>query len=132
MKIPFDPPVLVVGLSFLAISIAAGWSLHERTMLTEAAVQRDASIQTSERLSSLKKRWDISPEVKLKSAFLLAHPALIRQERRSKSLFLEYANLSGNEFDRIVSTLMNAPFVIMKLTLTKNTNAGSITVEIEQ
>lgn len=132
MKTQFDPATLVVGLSFAAISIAAGWSLHEGSVLKEAAAKRDESVQTFERLSSLKTRWGHSPEIQRKIDFLLAHPALIRQEYRQKSLFLEYGNLSGNEFDKLVSTLMNAPFVISKLALSRNANAGTISVEIEQ
>ncbi|MDD2370014.1 MAG: hypothetical protein PHQ90_11995 [Sulfuricurvum sp.] len=132
MKAQFDPATLVVGLSFVAITIAAGWMMHEHSLLNEAALQRDASLQTSERLSSLKTRWGNSPEIKQKTDFLLAHPALIRQEKRQKSLYLEFGNLSGNDFDRIVSTLMNAPFVITKLVLSRNANAGTISVEIEQ
>lgn len=132
MKTPLDSASLIVGLAFVAISITAGWSLHEGNVLNEAAVQRDASVQTSERLSSLKARWGHSPEIQQKIDFLLAHPALTRQERRQKSLLLEYGNLSGNEFDKIVSTLMNTPFVITKLTLSRNANAGTISVEMEQ
>lgn len=132
MKTPLDTATLIVGLSFVAITFSAGWMLHERSALNEAALQRDASLQTFERLSSLKARWGSSPEIQRKIDFLLAHPALTRQERRQKSLLLEYSNLSGNEFDKIVSTLMNAPFVITKLTLSRNANAGTISVEIEQ
>jgi hypothetical protein len=132
MKTQFDSTTLIVGLSFVAITIAAGWMMHERSLLNEAAAQRDASVQTSERLSSLKTRWGNSPEIKQKIDFLLTHPSLIRQEKRQKSLYLEYGNLSGNDFDRIASTLLNAPFVITKLMLSRNANAGTISVEIEQ
>lgn len=132
MKPQLDPASLVVALSFVAITLSAGWMLHERNLLDETAAQRDASVQTSERLSSLKARWGNSPEMQRKVAFLLAHPALIRQEHRPKSLFLEYGNLSGDEFDKIVSTLMNAPFVITKLSLSRDANTGTISVEIEQ
>lgn len=132
MKPQLNPATVIVGLSFITIALSSGWMLHERSSLNEAALLRDASVQTSERLSSLKARWGNSPEIQRKSAFLLAHPALTRQERRQKSLLLEYGNLSGNEFDKIVSTLMNAPFVITKLTLSRNANAGTISVEIEQ
>ncbi|MCI4406006.1 MAG: hypothetical protein JHC35_01820 [Sulfuricurvum sp.] len=132
MKAQFDPATLVVGLSFIAITIATGWMMHEHSLLNEAAAQRDASVQTFERLSSLKTRWGNSPEIKQKTDFLLAHPSLIRQEKRQKSLYLEFGNLSGNDFDRIVSTLLNAPFVITKLVLSRNTNVGTISVEIEQ
>lgn len=132
MKSQLDPATLIVGLSFVAMTLSAGWMLHERSVLTEAATERDASVQTSERLSSLKTRWGNSPEIQRKTAFLLAHPALTRQERRQKSLLLEYGNLSGNEFDKIISTLMNAPFVITKFTFSRNANAGTISVEIEQ
>lgn len=132
MKPQLDPASLIVGLSLLAIALSSGWMLHERNALNEAAMQRDAIVQTSERLSSLKSRWGNSPEIQRKSAFLLAHPALTRQERRQKSLLLEYGNLSGNEFDKIIATLMNAPFVITKLTLSRNANTGTISVEIEQ
>jgi hypothetical protein len=132
MKTQFDSTTLIVGLSFVAITIAAGWMMHERSLLNEAAAQRDASVQTSERLSSLKTRWGNSPEIKQKTDFLLTHPSLLRQEKRQKSLYLEYGNLSGNDFDRIASTLLNAPFVITKLMLSRNANAGTISVEIEQ
>ncbi|MDD2783894.1 MAG: hypothetical protein PHO52_06725 [Sulfuricurvum sp.] len=132
MKTQFDPATLVVGVSFVVITIAAGWMMHEHSVLNEAAAQRDASVQTFERLSSLKTRWENSPEIKQKTDFLLTHPALIRQEKRQKSLFLEYGDLSGNEFDRIASTLLNAPFVIKKLVLSRNGNSGTISVEIEQ
>ncbi|HZF70667.1 hypothetical protein [Sulfuricurvum sp.] len=132
MKTQFDPATLVVGVSFVAITIAAGWMMHEHSVLKEAAAQRDASVQTFERLASLKTRWENSPEIKQKTDFLLTHSALIRQEKRQKSLFLEYGNLSGNEFDRIASTLLNAPFVIKKLVLSRNGNTGTISVEIEQ
>lgn len=132
MKTQFDSTTLIVGLSFVAITIAAGWMMHERSLLNEAAAQRDASVQTSERLSSLKTRWGNSPEIKQKIDFLLTHPSLIRQEKRQKSLYLEYGNLSGNDFDRIASTLLNAPFVITKLMLSRNANTGTISVEIEQ
>lgn len=132
MKNPFDPSMLVVGVSLLAIILSGGWSLHQRSVLSEAAAQRDASIQTFERLSTLKGRWGDSPDIQRKRAYLMTHPALVRQEQRQKTLLLEYANLSKNEFDRIVGTLMNAPFVITKLTLTRNTNAGTISVEIER
>jgi hypothetical protein len=132
MKTQFDSTTLIVGLSFVAITIASGWMMHERSLLNEAAAQRDASVQTSERLSSLKTRWGNSPEIKQKIDFLLTHPSLLRQEKRQKSLYLEYGNLSGNDFDRIASTLLNAPFVITKLMLSRNANAGTISVEIEQ
>lgn len=132
MKNPFDPSVLVVGVSLFAIILTGGWSMHQRTVLSEAAAQRDASIQTFERLSTLKTRWENSPDVQRKRAYLMAHPALVRQERRPKTLLLEYANLSKNEFDRIVGTLMNAPFVITKLAMTRNGDTGTISVEIEQ
>jgi hypothetical protein len=132
MKTQFDSTTLVVGVSFIAITIASVWMMHERSLLNEAAAQRDASVQTSERLSSLKTRWGNSPEIKQKIDFLLTHPSLIRQEKRQKSLYLEYGNLSGNDFDRIASTLLNAPFVITKLMLSRNANAGTISVEIEQ
>lgn len=132
MKTQIDPATLVVGLSFIAITVAGGWMMHERSLLNEAAAQRDATIQTSVRLSSLKTRWGNTPEIKQKIDFLLSHPSLTRQEKRQKSLFLEYGNLSGNEFDRIVSTLMNSPFVIIKLVLSRNDNTGTISVELEQ
>lgn len=132
MKNPFDPSVLVVGISLFAIILTGGWSMHQRTVLSETAAQRDASIQTFERLSTLKTRWENSPDVQRKRAYLMAHPALVRQERRQKTLLLEYANLSKNEFDRIVGTLMNAPFVITKLALARNGDTGNISVEIEQ
>jgi hypothetical protein len=132
MKPQLDSTTLVVGLSFVAITIASGWMIYARSSLNEVALQRDASVQTFERLSSLKARWGNTPEIKQKIDFLLAHPALIRQEKRQKSLFLEYGNLSGNEFDRIISTFMNAPFVITKMSFTRNANAGAISVEIEQ
>lgn len=132
MKNPFDPSALVVGVSLFAVILSGGWSLHQHTVLNEASSQRDASIQTFERLSTLKTRWGNSPDIQQKRAYLMAHPALVRQERRQKTLHLEYANLSKNEFDRIVGALMNTPFVITKLALVRSTNTGTISVEIEQ
>jgi len=132
MKNPFEPSTLVIGCSLVAILIAAGWSLHEKSVLSEVALQRDLSVQAFEHLSSLKSRWVNSPDIKRKTDFLLAHPSLIRQERRQKSLFLEYDNLASNEFDKIVSTLMNTPFIITKSELTRRMNVGTIRVEIEQ
>ncbi len=131
-KLLIDRASLVVGGSLLAIAIAWGWSMHERSALDTAAAERDASVQTYERLSSLKARWGGSPDVQRKRQYLLSHPSLVRQEQRQKSLYLEYANLSRNEFDRIVSTLMNAPFVILKLKLERTPDAGTISVEIEK
>lgn len=132
-KIPFDNAAMVIGVSVLAISIAAGWMVHERSVLKQTAAQRNASIQTFEYLSLLKMRWGVTPEIKRKRAFLMAHPALVRQESRQKSLRLEYANLSQHEFDRIISTLMNTPFVITKLNLARSSNnTGTIIVEIEK
>ena len=132
MKNPFEPSTLVIGCSLVAILIAVGWSLHEKSVLNEVALQRDLSVQAFEHLYSLKSRWVNSPDIKRKTDFLLAHPSLIRQERRQKSLFLEYDNLSSNEFDKIVSTLMNTPFIITKFELTRRMNVGTIRVEIEQ
>jgi hypothetical protein len=132
MKNPFEPSTLVIGCSLVAILITAGWSLHEKSVLSEVALQRDLSVQAFEHLSSLKSRWGNSPDIQRQTAFLLAHPSLIRQERRQKSLFLEYDNLSSNEFDKIVSTLMNTPFIITKFELTRRMNVGTIRVEIEQ
>ncbi len=132
MKNPFEPSTLVIGCSLVAILIAAGWSLHEKSVLNEVALQRDLSVQAFEQLSSLKSRWVNSPDIKRKTDFLLAHPSLIRQERREKSLFLEFDNPSSNEFDKIVSTLMNTPFIITKFELTRRMNVGTIRVEIEQ
>ncbi len=132
MKNPFETSTLVIGCSLVAILIAAGWSLHEKSVLNEVALQRDLSVQAFEQLSSLKSRWGNSPDIKRKTDFLLAHPSLIRQERREKSLFLEFDNLSSNEFDKIVSTLMNTPFIITKFELTRRMNVGTIRVEIEQ
>ncbi|MGA9045212.1 hypothetical protein [Sulfuricurvum sp.] len=132
MKNPFDPSTVVVGVSLFAIILTGGWALHQHSVLSEAAAQRDASIQTFERLSTLKGRWGDSPDIQQKRAYLMTHPALVRQEQRQKTLLLEYANLSKNEFDRIVGTLMNAPFVITKLALARNGDTGTISVEIER
>ena len=132
MKIPFDRSVVIISLCVLSIIASAGYALTQNMALQEATLQNAATIQSSERLSLLKTRWGKSAEIERKSAFLLAHPALVAQERRQKTLFLEYNNLSEGEFDRIVSTLMNAPFVITHLKLSRATQAGTISVEIEQ
>lgn len=132
MKIPFDRSALFISLCVLSMIASAGYALTQNIALKETALQNAASIQSYERLSLLKTRWGKSAEIERKTAFLLAHPALVAQERRQKSLFLEYNNLSSGEFDRIVATLMNAPFVITRLSLSRAAQAGTISVEIEQ
>lgn len=132
MKKPFDLAILVVASSLLMIAVSGGWSMYAQSVLSDASAQRNATMQTYEQLTAYKERWSHSSEVERKRSYLLTHPALIRQEQRQKTILLEYANLSGGEFDQLISTLMNAPFVISKLTLTRSLNAGTLRVEIEK
>ena len=132
MKSRYDMTALLIGFSLLAISMMFGWSIHEHSLLNEAAEKRDNTQQMYERLNSLKTRWQNSPDIKQKRDFLFSHPSLVRQEKRQKTLYLEYKNLSGNDFDRIISTLLNSPFLIKKLSLSRNSDAGAISVELEE
>ena len=132
MKKPIDLAMIVIASSLLIIVASGGWSIYAQSLLNEASAQRNATMQTYEQLIAFKERWSHSDEVERKHRYLLTHPALIRQEQRQKTILLEYANLSEGEFDQLISLLMNAPFVITKLTLTRSVNVGSISVEIEK
>ena len=132
MRSQYNINALIIGFFILAISVMFGWVMHEHSLLNEAAQKRDNSMQMFERLTSLKTRWQNSLDIKQKKEFLLSHPSLFHQEKRQKTLYLEYKNLSGNDFDRIVSTLLNSPFLIKKISLSRSEDVGAISVELEE
>lgn len=129
----YDPnkAPLILMLCTGAVIASAIWSGHQTALLEETAQTENGYRQGASRLIAYKTRWLHSPGIAEKTAALLASSKLIRQERRSGTLYLEYAGLSRDEFDRIVTTLLNSPFVIKKLTLS-HASVGSIRVEIEQ
>lgn len=131
MKLKFEPLYFLFA-TLLALVVAIGWEFHEQTLLKEAADNYNRSVQTSETLTLLKKRWNNSDLMQQKITLLLSSPSLTHQERKGKKLVLEYANLSQNEFDQIISTLLNNPFIITKLVVSRNSSGGMLNVEIEQ
>ncbi|MDD5053094.1 MAG: hypothetical protein PHO27_10225 [Sulfuricurvum sp.] len=131
MKNIFDPSRVVLTISLFFIVIATMWLIQIKSELSEVIIQRDMQVQAYENLTSLKERWGNTPDIQHKIENLLENPGLTRQDHKQNGLVLEFSNLSQNEFDRILSTLMNTPFVIKKLSLQRNAEIGMISVEIE-
>lgn len=132
MSSRFNKYMLIFSFYILFIACIFAWVMYEHSLLNEAAQTRDSNMQMYERFNSLKTRWQNSSDIQHKREFLLSHPSLSHQEKRQKTLLLEFKDLSGSSFDKIIATLLNSPFLIKKLTLSRNGDFGTISVELEE
>lgn len=117
----------VIGL----VLISSVWVLQQEKENANAAAEQVELLKQAQEYTALKSRWD-AKESQSDLDYLKNHPSIIKQEKRGGNLYLEYANLSSGEFNRITNKLLNSMLLIKKLTLKRDgSSKGIIIVEIE-
>jgi hypothetical protein len=113
--------IIITGIFALSSSSSLEESLNDTTTLT---------VQAKE-IEGLKTRWSTTTSQN-ELTYLKTLPSMSKEERRGGALYLEFTNLSSNEFNHIANKLLNSMLVIKKLTLQRNSSSkGVIIVEVE-
>ncbi|MFA6145308.1 MAG: hypothetical protein WCW84_05740 [Sulfurimonas sp.] len=113
--------ILIMGIFALSSLSSLEESQNDNTTL---------SLQAKE-IENLKTRWSTTASQN-ELTYLKTLPSMSKEERRGGALYLEFTNLSSNDFNLIANKLLNSMLVIKKLTLQRNTDSkGFISVEVE-
>ncbi|MCX6073112.1 MAG: hypothetical protein NTY39_02200 [Campylobacterales bacterium] len=122
---------LAMIITLVLITIAGIFALSSSSSLEES--QNDITTLTvqAKEIESLKTRWSTTTSQN-ELTYLKTLPSMSKEERRGGALYLEFTNLSSNEFNHIANKLLNSMLVIKKLTLQRNSSSkGVIIVEVE-
>jgi len=122
---------IAILMTFLLILIVGIFTISGSSSYKESVDEFGTLSQQAKEIETLKTRW--SHEASQNDlVYLKNHPSLNKEEKRGGSVYLEFNNLSSNEFDTLSNKLLNSMLVIKKLTLQRKDDAkGIITVEVE-
>ena len=122
---------LAILTTFVLIIIVGIFTLSDSSSYEESVNEFGTLSRQAKEIETLKARWSHEGSQN-DLAYLKNHPSLSKEEKRGGSVYLEFNNLSSNEFDTLSNKLLNSMLVIKKLTLQRKDDAkGIITVEVE-
>lgn len=132
MKTTTSKPLLqAVVIVFALVVIAAIAALREHAAMDESTAQYESLSKDAKEYGMLKTRWSIQ-ESQSVFDYLRNHPNRVKEEKRGGNIYLEFNNLSADEFNRLSNKILNSMLVIKKLTLQRNeASKGVIIVELE-
>lgn len=116
-----------------AIIITMGWIGYETVIQNRLLSSQTALMQSRSDLQTLQQRWKSPSSLQTVTATLTSHPKLIKNENKGNRWHWEYQGLDGYDVDKILSELLNHPYVIKSLTLSRqNDMTATLSVEVEQ
>ncbi len=116
-----------------AIIITMGWIGYETVIQNRLLSSQTALMQSRSDLQTLQQRWKSTSSLQTVTATLTSHPKLIKNENKGNRWHWEYQGLDGYDVDKILSELLNHPYVIKSLTLSRqNDMTATLSVEVEQ
>lgn len=122
---------LAVLTTFVLIVIAGIFTLSGSSKYEESVQEYNTLSKQAKEIETFKTRWSTKASQN-DLAYLKNHPSLSKEEKRGGSVYLEFNNLSSNEFNTLSNKLLNSMLVIKKLTLQRsNDSKGVITMEVE-
>jgi hypothetical protein len=122
---------LAVIITLSLILIAGIFALSSSSNFEESEKDYTSLTVQAKEIETLKARWATTTSQN-ELTYLKTLPSMSKEERRGGALYLEFTNLSSNEFNHIANKLLNSMLVIKKLTLQRNSSSkGVIIVEVE-
>ncbi|MGZ5208081.1 MAG: hypothetical protein ACXWB0_03595 [Sulfuricurvum sp.] len=122
---------LALLITFVLIVIAGIFTLSGSSSYEESVSEFGTLSNQAKEIETLKARW-AGAASQNDLAYLKNHPSLSKEEKRGGGVYLEFNNLSSNEFDTLSNKLLNSMLVIKKLTLQRKDDAkGILIVEVE-
>lgn len=116
-----------------AIIITMGWIGYETVIQNRLLSSQTALMQSRSDLQTLQQRWKSTSSLQTVTATLTSHPKLVKNENKGNRWHWEYQGLDGYDVDKILSELLNHPYVIKSLTLSRqNDMTATLSVEVEQ
>jgi len=115
---------LIVGLAFLLLIIAFSYKQIQVSNQNSATSGTAASLQELKDVIALKKVWgDKKSTKKVEKLKTLVAPSKVKWHRQGKKLTASFQGLSAQEFNRLMTKIMNLPVEIQKLEVH---NTGSV------
>ena len=123
----------LLWMTVTAIIITMGWIGYETVIQNRLLSSQTALMQSRSDLQTLQQRWKSPSSLQTVTATLTSHPKLIKNENKGNRWHWEYQGLDGYDVDKILSELLNHPYVIKSLTLSRqNDMTATLSVEVEQ